>query len=74
PVAEDLFRSLVTDGFGFDVELLLLAQQRGYTIVEVPVNWADQPGSKLGVLIDGPRMLWEILAARASLARARSER
>jgi len=74
PVAEDLFRSLVTDGFGFDVELLLLAQQRGYTIVEVPVNWADQPGSKLGVLIDGPRMLWEILAARASLARARPER
>lgn len=69
PVAEDLFRSLTTDGFGFDVELLLLAQRRGYKIAEVAINWADQPGSKVGVLTTGPRMLWEILAARATLTR-----
>lgn len=74
PVAEDLFRALTTNGFGFDVELLLRAQRREYTIAEVPVNWADQPGSKLAVLTDGPRMLWEILTARATLARARPER
>ncbi len=73
PVAEDLFRSLRTDGFGFDVELLLLAQQRGYTIAEVAINWADQPGSKVRVLIDGPRMLWQILSARLTLARSRHE-
>ncbi len=73
-VAEDLFRSLTTDGFGFDVELLLLAQRRGYSIAEVAINWADQPGSKVSVLIDGPRMLWQILAARLSLARDREER
>ncbi len=70
-VAEDLFRALRTDGFGFDVELLLLARRRGYTIVEVPVNWADQPGSKVRVLTDGPRMLWQIVLARATLARGR---
>ena len=74
PVAEDLFRLLTTDGFGFDVELLLLAQRRGYTIVEVAVNWSDQPGSKVSVLTDGPRMLWQILAVRLSLARGRQER
>lgn len=74
PAAEDLFRSLRTDGFGFDVELLLLAQRRGYTIVEVAVNWADQSGSKVSVLTDGPRMLWQILAIRLSLARARPGR
>ncbi|MBI3624884.1 MAG: glycosyltransferase family 2 protein [Candidatus Rokubacteria bacterium] len=74
PVAEDLFRSLTTDGFGFDVELLLLAQRRGYAITEVAINWADQPGSKVSVLTDGPRMLWQILAARLSLARGRQER
>lgn len=72
--AEVLFRSLKTDRFGFDVELLLLAQQRGYTIAEVAINWADQPGSKVGVLTDGPRMLWEILSARAALARVRDKR
>lgn len=69
PVAEDLFPMVATDGFGFDVELLLLAQRRGYRVVEVAVNWADQPGSKVGVLRDGPRMLREVLGARRRLSR-----
>ncbi|MBI4590971.1 MAG: glycosyltransferase family 2 protein [Candidatus Rokubacteria bacterium] len=72
--AEDLFRSLTTDGFGFDVELLLLARRRQYRIAEVAVNWIDQPGSKVSILADGPRMLWQILAARASVRRGRQER
>jgi dolichyl-phosphate beta-glucosyltransferase len=72
-VAEALFREVRTDGFGFDVELLLLAQRRGYRIVEVPINWADQPGSKVGVLKDGPRMLLDIARARARLALARTQ-
>ena len=67
-MAAALFPQLTTDGFGFDVELLLLAERRGYRIAEVPVNWADQPGSKVGVLRDGPRMLYEVLAARRRLA------
>jgi dolichyl-phosphate beta-glucosyltransferase len=70
PVAEVLFPLVVTEGFGFDVELLMLAERRGYRVTEVPVNWADQPGSKVGVLRDGPRMLGEVLAARRRLARA----
>lgn len=68
PVADDLFRPLRTEGFGFDVELLLLARRRGYRIVEVPINWTDQPGSKVGVLKDGPRMLAQIVVARLRLA------
>jgi len=51
------------------VELLLLAQRRGYRVAEVAVNWADQPGSKVGVLRDGPRMLREALAARRRISR-----
>jgi dolichyl-phosphate beta-glucosyltransferase len=66
-VAEDLFRSLRTDGYGFDVELLLLARRRGYRITEVAVNWAEQPGSKVTVVWDGPRMVWQVLAARLAL-------
>jgi dolichyl-phosphate beta-glucosyltransferase len=68
PVADDLFPALHTDGFGFDVELLLLARLQGYRIAEVAVNWADQPGSKVGVLRHAPGMLCEILAARWRLA------
>lgn len=71
PVAEALFERLSTRGFGFDVELLLLAQAAGYRIVEVPVNWADQAGSKVGVLTDGPRMLWQIVRARRRIGGAK---
>jgi dolichyl-phosphate beta-glucosyltransferase len=67
-VADDLFAALRTTGYGFDVEILLLAQRRGYRIAEVPINWADQPGSKVGVLRHGPGMLREILAARWRLS------
>jgi hypothetical protein len=47
----------------------MLAELHGYRIAEVPVNWADQPGSKVGVLREGPRMLIEVVAARRRLAR-----
>jgi dolichyl-phosphate beta-glucosyltransferase len=63
--AEHLFQALSIRGLAFDVELLLLARAAGYRIVEVPVNWSDQPGGKVGVLRHGPGMLWH--AARARL-------
>jgi dolichyl-phosphate beta-glucosyltransferase len=62
--AETIFPRVRTRGFGFDVELLLIARAAGCRIAETAVNWTDQPGSKVGVLKDGPRMLWQILRAR----------
>ena len=67
--AERLFRRLETPGFGFDVELLLRAQADGCRVEEVAVNWADQAGSKVGVLTSGPGMLVEVLRARCRIAR-----
>lgn len=69
PAAERLFRELHTTGFAFDVELLLRAQAAGFRVAEVAVNWADQEGSKVGVLTSGPRMLLDILRARWRIAR-----
>jgi dolichyl-phosphate beta-glucosyltransferase len=66
-----LFDALSTRGFGFDVELLLLAKAMGFQVVEVAVNWTDQDGSKVGVFRHGPGMLWQILTARH---KARSRR
>jgi dolichyl-phosphate beta-glucosyltransferase len=37
------------DGFAFDVELLYLARRGGYRIDEVPVNWMNVAGSKVGL-------------------------
>jgi dolichyl-phosphate beta-glucosyltransferase len=72
--ANDLFSRLATAGFGFDVELLLRARARGWRVVEVAVNWDDQPSSKVGVLKDGPWMLWQIIAARRRVAREDARR
>ena len=71
PAAARLFEALATRGFSFDVELLLLARATGCRIMEVPVNWADQAGSKVGVLRHGPGMFWQILQARRRVGRRR---
>jgi dolichyl-phosphate beta-glucosyltransferase len=52
------------DGFAFDVELLYLARRGGYRIEEVPVNWMNVEGSKVGL---GPG-----LRAFADVARIRA--
>jgi dolichyl-phosphate beta-glucosyltransferase len=52
-----LFDLLKEDGYAFDVELVFLAQQLGIALAEVPVNWTEQPGSKVRVWRDGMRML-----------------
>ena len=68
--AADLFRRLRTDGFAFDVELLMLAQSIGYRISEVPVNWTHQPGSKVRVIRDGLQMAADVLRLRVRLVGA----
>ncbi len=72
--ALDLFRLSTIDGYGFDLEVLFLAQRRGYRIAEVPINWSDQPGTKVRVLPDGLRMLRELFAVRRNFARGLYQR
>ncbi|MCJ7620970.1 MAG: hypothetical protein MUP64_12205 [Anaerolineae bacterium] len=36
--AREMFPYQAMDGFGFDVEILFIAQKCGYRIVEVPIN------------------------------------
>jgi dolichyl-phosphate beta-glucosyltransferase len=63
-VAQDLFSVARINGYGFDLELLYVAQRRGYRIAEVPVNWTDKPGSKVRLLRDGMRMIRDLLTIR----------
>ena len=51
-------------GFGFDPEVLFLVQRLGGKIVEVPVRWNDSPITKVRLLRDSSRMLWDLLAVR----------
>ena len=70
-VAQDLFSVTCVDGYAFDLELLYIARQRGYRIAEVPVNWTDQPGSKVRPWRDGFVMLRELMAIRKREAQGR---
>lgn len=65
PVAQELFSRMRMDGFSFDVEVLLMAERRGYRVDEVPVNWTHQPGSKINVVTDGLRMASDLFRIRA---------
>lgn len=58
-VARDLFSVSSINGYGFDLELLFIAQRRGYRVAEVPVNWTDQPGSKVRLFRDSVAILRE---------------
>ena len=53
-------------GFGFDVELLFLAQRAGLRLREVPVRWNHHEGSKIRFVHDSVRMLREVLSLRAN--------
>ena len=50
----------------FDIEILALAQQLGYRIAEVPINWAERPGSRLHLWRDAGKILSRITARPAS--------
>jgi dolichyl-phosphate beta-glucosyltransferase len=63
-VARDLFREARVDRFAYDVEILYLARRRGLAIAEVPVVWVNSPESKVAVVRDSLRMLWDVLWIR----------
>jgi dolichyl-phosphate beta-glucosyltransferase len=66
-VAQDLFRRQRIDGWAFDVEILMLAQRRGYRITEVPITWVYDPASRVSPAKDTLRMIGEILMIRRNL-------
>jgi len=65
--AKDIFSRLRTSGFGFDVEVLVLARALGYRAVEFPVVWCDVRPSRLRIFRGSwgmARDLWRIRRSR----------
>ena len=71
PVAETLFPLQRARGFGFDVEVLFLAQRLGMRIKEVPIDWYYHEGSKVKPLRDSFLMLNDLLSVRWNSMRGR---
>jgi glycosyltransferase involved in cell wall biosynthesis len=63
-VAHDLFARSVVDGWAFDVEVLFLAQRRGYVVDEVPITWYYDPSSRVQPFRDTMAMLRELVQIR----------
>jgi putative flippase GtrA len=47
---DTLLGDIKDDGWFFDTELLVLAQRRGLRIHEVPVDWIDDPDSRVDIV------------------------
>lgn len=67
-VARELYGDCITDGFMFDVEIILRAAKKGYHIKEFPVEWACDLDSRLSVT----RTPWPVLSELRTLRRALS--
>jgi dolichyl-phosphate beta-glucosyltransferase len=62
--AREIFSRQKLEGFGFDVEVLYIAQHLGYRTLEVPVRWNDVAGTKvsltrgLAAFLDPAKVRW----------------
>ena len=63
-VAYDLFASTVVNRWMFDLEILRLAVYRGYKLVQIPVEWTNDPDSRLRLTIDTLRMIRDLARIR----------
>ncbi len=60
-VVHNLFGRMYLGGFGFDLELLYLAQKMNYRIKEVAINWTHVDGSKINLIKDSLKMFFNII-------------
>lgn len=68
-VARELLPLVVDTGWFFDTELLVIAERAGLRIHEVPVDWIDDPESRVDIVrtaVEDLRGCWRIGRALAS--------
>jgi len=68
-VARAIFPRLRTEGFGFDVEVLVLCRDLGYLVVEIPVTWCDARPSRLKIVKGSWGMLKDLWRIRRQARR-----
>jgi len=68
-VVRPILEQAKVDGFGFDVELLFLAQRARCRVLEVPVRWDHYEGSKVHIVHDSLHMFAEVVSLRRRVGR-----
>lgn len=59
-----LFERTTIDGFAFDVEVFLIAEQDRYSLLEVPVRVENRQGSSVRIVRDTGRLLRDLIRIR----------
>lgn len=72
--ARVIFEQQRIERFGFDPEILFLANRNGLCVAEVAVRWSHDAGTKVNVAADGIRMFLELLWIRWNATRGRYPR
>jgi dolichyl-phosphate beta-glucosyltransferase len=67
--ARDLFARQQIDGWAFDVEVLVVALQRGYRLREVPITWRYDASSRVHPVRDTMSMIREVIRIRRNVRR-----
>ena len=68
-IVEDLFQVQIIDGWTFDVEVLFIALQRGYKIIEIPIPWYFNSGSRVRLIKDSSVMFSDLFRIRLNWRR-----
>jgi putative flippase GtrA len=63
-VATTLFERTRIDGFAFDVELFLMAEQDQLSLLEVPVSVENRAGSSVSLVRDGAQLIMDLVRIR----------
>lgn len=66
PVLPDIIPYMHSEGWIFDVEMLMLAESADIPMVEVAVGWKEVLGSKLNVVWDSLGMAWGLAVLRGA--------
>ncbi len=72
--AKCIFPLQTIERWGFDPEILFIAQKLDFKIVEVPVTWGHDERSRISYLRDGSQMLKEMMEIRSNSLRGRYDR
>lgn len=70
-IARQLYAECTTEGFMFDIEIILLALRHGYRIAEFPVEWTCDRDSRLGIRRNSKDVLRELVLIRRKLLKQR---
>lgn len=60
PTIDSIFGKTIVNRWGYDAEILFLAKNNGFPVIECPVLWSDDRGSHVNVFSAIPTTLLEI--------------